>query len=733
MNDLLAKQSRNDESKTQRSSDTLPRRVASTKIKQIHFDRRAVVYIRQSSPQQVINHTESTARQYALVDRAVDLGWNRDSVTVIDEDQGQSGKSSVTRLGFQNLLAEVSLDHVGIIFGIEMSRLARSCKDWHQLLELCGVFRTLLADADGIYDPTDYNDRLLLGLKGTMSEAELHILKSRMYEGKRNKARRGELLVHPPIGYVRDVSRRDYEFDPDEQAQAVVRLIFEVFEEQGSLHGLLRYLVANEIQMPVRPHHGPNRGQLEWRRPNRMTLQNVLRNPIYAGAYRWGYRKIDPRKQQPGRVGTGRTVNRAEDCEVLIKDRFPAYITWERFQAIGERLDNNRAIAAAQGAPREGVSLLGGLAVCGRCQRSLMPAYSGKANRLRYTCGRAMIDYGEPICLGLTGEVLDEFVAGQVMKVLTPASLELSLAAEANIETQRSRLDQQWRQRVERATYEAELAARQYATVEPENRLVARELERRWEESLQKQKLVEEEYERFSRETPSRLTDGERSSIRELATEIPFLWEQASTTSQQRQEIVRCLLDRVVINVEGESEQVEVTLCWCGGFESHHRLVRPVRRYDQLSNYDELIGRIDALREQGETFASIAEHLDVEGFRPPKRAAKFTGGMISRLLSKRGLHGPRPRSMSNTEWLKPDEFWLTDFARHMKIPVATIHSWQRKGWLHSRKVNVAGGRWAIWANAAEQERLRQLRQYKRRWPHPTFPETLTTPLPKAAS
>ncbi len=708
-------------------------RITSTKIAESHLDRQAIIYVRQSSPQQVLNNVESTARQYALVDRAVDLGWRRESVIVIDEDQGQSGKSSVTRLGFQRLLAEVSLDHVGIVFGIEMSRLARSCKDWHQLLELCGVFQTLLADADGIYDPTDYNDRLLLGLKGTMSEAELHILKSRMYEGKRNKARRGELLTLPPIGYVRDASRRDYVLDPDEQVQTVVRLLFDVFEEQGSLHGLLRYLVANEIRMPVRPHHGPNRGQLQWRRVSRMTLQNILRNPIYAGAYRWGHRKIDPRRQKPGRLGTGRTVNRPEECEVLIKDRFPAYISWERFDAIGKRLDDNRAIAESVGAPREGPSLLGGIVFCGRCERTLMPTYNGTANRLRYTCGRAMIDYGEPICLGLTGDVLDEFVASQVIKVLQPASLEISLAAEANLEQERERLDKQWRQRIERATYEAELAARQHSAVDPDNRMVARELERRWEESLREQQRIEEDYDRFRRTASSRLSDSDRLAIRQLATDMPSLWEQATTTAKHRQEIIRCLLDGVVVNVEGNSEQVDVTLQWAGGFESHHRLVRPVSRYDQLSNYQELLARIDALRNQGESFSSIAAQLNAEGFRPPKRTSKFTSNMVGKLVGLRGRHGPRPRRMADPSLLKPDEFWLTDFARHMEIPVSTIHKWQRVGWLHSRKVDIAGGRWAIWADDVEQNRVRKLRQFKRKWPNPKYPAELTTPQRKTSS
>ena len=250
----------------------------SPKLKPWHLDRRAVVYVRQSTPQQVADHQESTARRYALADRAVELGWAREQVLVIDDDLGRSGESAEGRPGFQRLLAEVALDHVGLIIGLEMSRLARSCKDWHQLLELCARFHTLLADADGLYDPADTNDRLLLGLKGTMSEAELHILKERMYQGKLNKARRGELLGTPPIGYVR-LPSGEWAIDPDEQVQATVRLIFDQFDREATLHGLLRYLIHHGIRVPVRPAHGPNRGQLEWRRPNRVTLSNLLHHP----------------------------------------------------------------------------------------------------------------------------------------------------------------------------------------------------------------------------------------------------------------------------------------------------------------------------------------------------------------------------------------------------------------------------------------------------------------------
>src|SRR5437764_12317481 len=275
------------------------RAARAAKVRDHHLDRKAIVYVRQSSPQQVAEHKESTARQYALADVAVALGWPRDRVEIIDADQGRRGQTAAGRLGFQYILAALGLDHVGIVLGLEASRLARSDPDWAPLVRLCGVLRALLCDYDGLYDPTDVNDRLILGLKGIMSEAELHFLRGRMNEGRLNKARRGELFNHAPIGYVRVPG--GLALDPDEQAQSVVRLIFDQFDRQGSLHGLLRYLVHHGIRLPVRPHFGPNRGQLGWRRPCRETLQNLLHHPIYAGAYRHGCRPTDPRKKQPGR------------------------------------------------------------------------------------------------------------------------------------------------------------------------------------------------------------------------------------------------------------------------------------------------------------------------------------------------------------------------------------------------------------------------------------------------
>ena len=419
------------------------------KIRDHHLLRKAVVYIRQSSPQQVAEHKESTARQYALADVAVALGWPRDRVEIVDADQARTGQTVEGRPGLQYILAELSLDHVGILFGQDASRLARHDPDWVPMVRSCGLFRALLGDYDGLYDPTDFNDRLLLGLKGIMSEAELHFLRLRMHEGRLNKARRGELFNHAPIGYVREPGG-GLALDPDEQAQQVVRLVFDQFDRQGSLHGLLRYLVHHSLRLPVRPHYGPNRGKLEWRRPNRETLQNMLHHPLYAGYYRHGHRALDPRRKVPGRPGTGRTINQPENCLVLLENRCPAYITAQRFWANQERLAANRARTEAAGAVRQGPSLLGGILRCGRCGQRMMVAYSGRASRLRYSCSRAMVEYAEPLCQGLAGRVLDDLVAAQVLAVLQPAALELNLAAADDIEQERARLHRNWQQQLER-------------------------------------------------------------------------------------------------------------------------------------------------------------------------------------------------------------------------------------------------------------------------------------------
>jgi DNA invertase Pin-like site-specific DNA recombinase len=694
----------------------------SPKLKPWHLDRLALIYVRQSTPQQVVDHQESTARQYALADRAVVLGWPRDRVVVIDDDLGKSGQSAEGRPGFQRVLAEVALDHVGVIFGLEMSRLARSCKDWHQLLELCARFHTLLADADALYDPTDYNDRLLLGLTGIMSEAELHILKERMYQGKLNKARRGELIGPPTIGYVKP-TKGELIIDPDEQVQAVVRLIFDQFDRQGTLHGLLRYLVHHQIRLPVRPHYGPNRGQLEWHRPCRETLQNLLHNPTYAGAYRYGHRPSDPRKQQPGRPGTGRRICPPETCLVLIRDRFPAYITWERFQANQERLAANRARHEAMGAPREGAALLKGLLRCGCCGQRMLVHYARKSERYSYVCGRGVADYAAPLCQSLTGLGLDELVARRILAAVEPAALEASMAAVEEIERERAALQRHWQLSEERAQYEVERAARQYHACEPENRLVARALERRWEEALQEQRKLAEEYQRWQRSAPARLSAEERALIRSLAEDLPALWRAETTTMLERQRITRLLLEQVVVTVDKASEHVAVRLHWAGGTTQDEILLRPVKCYAQQANYPKLVAKLRALQKQRLNATQIAERLNAAQFRPPKRATRFTGAMVRRLLERLGLPGRAP--LGSRTSLGPDEWRPGGLARHLDIPRDTVNKWRVKAWLHARRDE--DGYWVLWADAAEIARLRKLHALPRTWANKSRLKKLITP------
>lgn len=700
----------------------------SPKLKPWHLDRAAVVYVRQSTPQQVTDHKESTARQYALADRAVALGWTRDRVVTVDDDLGKSGQSIEGRPGFQRLLAEVALDRVGLILGLEMSRLARSCKDWHHLLELCARFRVLLADADAVFDPTEHSDRLLLGLHGMMSEAELHVLKQRMYLGKLNKARRGELFAIPPIGYVR-ADPGGWAIDPDEQVQAVVRLIFDRFDREATLHGLLRYLVHHQVRIPVRVRGGPARGQLEWRRPNRATLQNLLRHPGYAGAYRFGHRPADPRKKRPGRPATGKLIRRPDECLVLIRDRLPAYITWDRFQANQDRLTANRNTATACGAPRNGPALLAGLVRCGRCNRRMAVRYLGAKGRPSYTCTRGSSDYADPLCQGLSdGAALDALVADLLLAAVQPAALEASLAAVAGVERERGELARQWHLRRERAGYEADRAARQYRACEPENRLVARELERRWEDALKQQRQLDDEYERWQRAAPAALSDTAVSAIRALAADLPAVWAAATTTPADRQRIARWLLDRVVVTVDKGSERVDVAVHWVGGAVRSHTLTRAVRRYDQHSDYPRLTARLRELCGGRRTAAAIADRLNAEGFRPPKRTARFTRDMVLRLVGQLGL-GCRPPHGSPTG-LGPDEYRPAGLARRLGVNRDTVRRWVRVGWVNVRR--DADRHHVIWADASELRRLRDLHQLPRTWANKARLAELTKPKPRPA-
>jgi len=679
----------------------------SEKITGRHLERLAMVYIRQSTPQQLIRHQESKEVQYQLRFRAEQLGWPRERVEIIDDDLGQSGASVQGRPGFQRLVTEVSLDHVGIIFGAEMSRLARSCRDWDQLLDVCAVFGTLIADLDGVYDPSQYNDRLLLGLKGTMSEAELHILKQRMLQGKLNKARKGELRFNLPIGYVRRANGQ-VGLDPDEQVQGVVRLIFEKYQELGTINATRQYLVRHHLQLGVRLRSGERKGELEWHRPNRMTLQNLLKNPIYAGAYVYGRRPVDAKRKIPGQPSTGRRVVAAAQCQVLLKDHFPAYISWAQYEQNQRQLRANRSVADQQGAIRCGSALLSGLLIGGYCDHRMTVRYHAASGRHRYTCDRQKSDYGAAHCQGLAGPPVDEWVVQQVLETLQPAALEVSLEAARYVEQERAQVDVLWQQRLERARYESERAARQYRLVEPENRLVARQLEREWEEKLAQQRRLEDDYDRFAQQQPRLLSDAERQQIRQLAADLPALWHDPQTTPAERKEILRQVVEQIRIEVIDDTERMRLEIHWVGGRHSQWETRRPVARFEQLSYYPQLCDRLRQLAAQNLDPGQIAQQLNHEGWRPPKRRRRFARQSVAALMRRLQLrfprsHGPDRRPLGEHEW------WLPDLARALDMPEITLYCWVRRGWVQGHLHAEGSHRWVLWADEAELARLRQQR------------------------
>lgn len=689
-----------------------------------HFDRLAIVYVRQSSPKQVLENRESTERQYSFAEQAVAFGWPRDRVLTIDEDLGKSARTTEGRDGFHHLVSEVSLNHVGMVLGLEMSRLARSSKDWHAFFEMCAIFGTLIVDEDGVYDGNDPNDRMLLGLKGIMSEMELHVMRNRLQHGRLNKARRGELFFSVPFGYVR-LSDGKVDFDPDEQARATVHLLFEKFGELGSIHALFTWMIEHGISLPVRPRNGANKGQLEWHRPSLATLTQTLHHPMYAGAYSYGRRPEEFKKSYASGKGQKRKWLPADQWAVLIQNHLPAYITWEQYVANQERLKQNQTRPDTPGAPREGCSLLPGLLVCGRCGWRMQVHYHIK-DQPYYRCMHHHLTATEKTCSGITGNIMDELVATQVLRALEPAALELSLKARADLRRDRDRLDKHWKQKLQRARYDVELAERRYLAVDPSNRLVAATLESQWEQALQNERQVKEAYDRHRSDVFPPLSADDEARIVALSSDIPALWNSASTTNADRQAIVRCLVEKVTVYVEPTNEDTAVTIHWIGGFESRHEFARPVRTYDQLRDGNLLKNRLDELRTAGKTAEQTASILNAEGFTPINPGKKFNREIVRDLLLKLGHHGER----NDNSLLRPEEWWIRDLANQIGMPWQTLRDWAVNGWVHGRQSNVEK-LWIIWADRAEIKRLRKLRSAKG---HGILgkPVELTTPKPRIA-
>ncbi len=666
----------------------------SSKIDAQHLAKLAVIYVRQSSARQVRENIESTRLQYDLAKRAELYGWPSDRIDVIDEDLGVSGKSLEGRSGFRRLLAEISLGHVGIVMGIEMSRLARNCRDWHQLLELCSVFGSLLGDADGIYNPREHNDRLLLGLKGTMSEAELHVLRSRLDSGKKNKARRGAYYGEAPMGYVR--TRDGIAIEPDAQAQGVIRIIFEKFVELGSAYGVLTFLHDEKIQVGRRVSNGPRPDELTWHEPNRSTITHLLRHPVYAGAYVFGRTK----SVTTGTVDGGcKTVQRRlpqDEWSVLIQDHVPAYITWEQWEANQKKLREN-STKFGFGAPG-GASLLAGRIYCGKCGARMPVHY--REGIASFDCTKERMQFGRANCQSFNARWLEPMIEELVLEALSPASIELSLNATESIDADRLQLETHHEQSVERAAYEAQVAQQRFKEVDPSNRLVAAELEKQWELALGAQRKSEESLNRFRQKRPSRLSQQERTSIASLSNDIGSLWSSDSTSNKDRQDLVRILIERIVVESFKASERLAVTIHWSGGFKSQHETRRTVATFDELEDSDALYRYATELYNSACPREELVTRLNNEGFRPARKN-QFTFSSINALilvLRRKGLIGSKP-CLAKPRWRS------TELAQELGIQPSTLTGWRHREWVQATQV---GRRWIYWANDAELIRLKKI-------------------------
>jgi DNA invertase Pin-like site-specific DNA recombinase len=606
------------------------------KIQGHHLDRWAIVYVRQSHPQQVQQHRESAEVQANLGQRAAAWGWPAERIRVLDGDQGCSGTTTAGRDDFAFLMSEIAHGHVGLVLGFQINRLAREDEACCRLIKMCAACDTLLADQDGVYHPHDFNDRLVLTIKGFMGGFELHQLQQRMQAGRLNRARRGEWLGQAPPGYIVGPNRK-LQFDPDDQVQQVIRLALDQFDALGSVCGLLRYLRQQQILWPFRPVGGPQRGQLQWRRPRRETLRLFLRRPAYTGAFTWGRYAAD--RKRPG----ARLERQPQDCPVFLPDNHPAYISWEQYQKNLRRLKQERRRGPRPGPARTTTATLAGLIECGHCGCRMQTRYT---RDLRYDCQRRALDGDGPACQSLVGKPLEKLVAAQILQVVTPASLELSRRAAEQSERERNTLDKHWRLRLERARQDADRAHRQYNAVEPENRLVARTLERQWEDALLAQRTLQEEYARFQQTKPTKLSDAERAQIETLADDLPAIWQSPRTSIEDKRQVVRLLLQRVIVWASASSDDVKVQLHWTGGAMTKHQLRRPVSAWRQLADLPALLQRIRQKRDAGWTSRRIAEDLNASEHRTP-HGEPFTAANVRQLMkrTKRSTRtrGPKTR------------------------------------------------------------------------------------------
>jgi DNA invertase Pin-like site-specific DNA recombinase len=649
---------------------------AAAKVTGAHLARTAYLYVRQSTLRQVLTNTESTARQYALRQKAIALGWEAEHIVTIDTDQGQSGASAADREGFQRLVAEVGMGRAGIVLGLEVSRLARNNADWHRLLEICAMSATLICDEDGLYDPTDFNDRLLLGLKGTMSEAELHFIRARLIGGQLSKARRGELQMPLPVGLVYDPASKVV-LDPDTGVQQAIRHVFTLFARTGSARATVQQFNADGLLFPVRVRTGMHKGELAWMPLQHWRILRTLHNPRYAGAFAYGRRR--ERLNHNGKK-TLETLPR-EQWIALMPDAHPGYISWGQYETNQKLLLGNATAHGEDrtaGPAREGTALLQGLAICGRCGRRMTVRYHTRrgVEIPDYQCMNRCIQDGAPRCQSVPGGVVDEAVGTLLLNTLTPHALEVALTVQAELDTRAAEADALRRGHVERARHRADLARRRYLAVDPDNRLVADSLEADWNDALRALQTAQEDYERANAAAQAALTDQVKDRIRCLATDFPALWSNPDTSQRDRKRMVRLLVDDVTLH---KTDHIQLHVRLRGGQTTSLTVAIPPKAWQARQTHPNTLAALDRLLDT-HTDAETAAALNTAGHRSGE-GKPFTARIV--LEARRSNNLPSHADRLRAKGL----LTKTEIATRLDVHDSTVKSWTRAGILNSHKAN----------------------------------------------
>jgi DNA invertase Pin-like site-specific DNA recombinase len=669
------------------------------KIQQHHRNKPAYIYLRQSTPSQVRHHQESTERQYALREKALELGWSESLIRTLDRDLGKTGTEMARREDFKTLVAEVSLGQVGAVFALEVSRLARSNLDWHRLLELCALTETLVIDEDGCYDPADFNDGLLLGLKGAMAQAELHFLHARLQGGKLNKAKKGELRFPVPVGFCYDEQTRIV-MDPDAEVRAAVGLVFRLFRETGSAFGVMQGFAESALSFPKRSYGGAWDGKIIWGRLTHSRVLGILRNPSYAGMYVFGRYRYRREISAEGAVHKRIHAVAMADWRVSLKEHHEGYITLEEFFNNQERLEKNRTNSEETllaGPAREGLALLQGLLLCGICGHALTVRYTGNGGIYPcYLCNRLRREgLASKDCMSFRCDLLDAAIAEEVLKALQPAEIELALAALQELESRDRTISRQWQMRLERAEYEAALAERRYQEVDPSQRLVAGTLERRWNDALLHLEDLKKQAAEFLHQEARVATPEQKAKVLALARDLPRVWHAPTTQAKDRKRMLRLLIKDITVEKPLHPKQLLAHIRWQGGACTDICVQLPPNIADRVRYPATVVDRVRHLA-QSLPDGDIAGRLNQEG-QVSALGKPFTGSMIQWIRYRYQI----PRATL----VRPEELTVQQVAERFRVSPNVVYYWIDRGVIEARRLNAGSPYW-ITLNETDEQKLR---------------------------